>query len=243
MSRVYFHSLEGDAEVRGSERAYMGCLVNNITLSILDPRMHKDKLLSILPDCYLKENDSRYSSDDDWARSFSIWFSVSFDRGFLVNGKQVDTFGLALNTAYKIGNDAIRLMARIHGQCEIHCWIPGRDRAWIAGIIESGLKDNLFRGDSGWEDVIKLLTSNQKTPVVLSYGVCDGFPNTNGLHLSERQQENFYNLPIEIQWRRAFNALKKGGGLKICRETWNDFYFNDGMTAMDIVNKPIEKQE
>ena len=241
MSRVYFHSPEDTAEVSGSERAYMGSVINELSLAIINPKWQKDKLLSLLPpSCYLK-ND--YKSDVDWARDFSIWFSVGMDGNFLIDGKHVELFGLALNTAYKLGNDVVRLMVRIHGQCEIHCWIPGRDRAWITGIIESGLQTNLLRSEMGWNDVIKLLNLNSKTPVVLSYSVCDGFPNPYGLGRSEGFSDKFWDMPYEEQWRLAFSALKKSrGGLKICRETWNDFYYNDGMTAMDIINRPMPKE-
>ena len=243
MSRVYFHSPEDTAEVRGSERAYMGSVINELSLAILNPRLQKEKLLNFLPSsCYLKRD---YQSDVNWARDFSIWFSVGMmDDSLSVDGKQIETFGLALNTAYKLGNDVIRLMVRIHGQCEIHCWIPGRDRAWIAGIINSGLQTNLLRSDAGWNDVIKLLNLNSKTPVVLSYSVCDSFPNPCGLGRGDGFRDKFWNMPYEKQWRLAFNALKKSqGGLKICRETWNDFYFNDGITAMDIINETVANQD
>ena len=240
MSRIYFHSVDETAEVSGSERAYMGNLINQIAVAVFDPKLRRDRLLAVLPDdCYLK-NDVRYSvSDHIWADAFRVWLSVS-DGDFVVDKRKIGAFEIALNTAYRLGSDAIRLMARIHGQCEIHCWISGQDRAWVASVIDAGLSHSLFREDMGWGSVIDLLNFNNRRPVVLSYSVCDSFPSPYTLGRSERFNEKFYEMPIETQWRLAFSALKKRGkGLQICKKAWDSFYFGQGITAMNIVNKPL----
>ena len=36
MSRVYFHSKDGTAELRGSERAYAGCMCEDLMIAAVD---------------------------------------------------------------------------------------------------------------------------------------------------------------------------------------------------------------
>lgn len=104
-------------------------------------------------------------------------------------GHRIKLFSLVLNTAVRVGSDPVKLAARLHGQCELHCWVDGKDRAWLAGIIARGLEDGVFRdvsavtGSRGgplvekgtWESVMQLLISRDDEPVVTSYSVCESF--------------------------------------------------------------------
>ena len=107
-----------------------------------------------------------------------------------VAGVRLHTGDVELNTALVAGSDPIRLAAKIHGWCEAHAWVDGPDREWMAGIIEDGLATGIYRrtlpapsGDTrpphtqGWEDVLGLLRESADGPVVMSYSVCDDFPN------------------------------------------------------------------
>lgn len=196
MSRVYFHTQHGDAELRGSERAHCGLLVDNLTDGFLGSLYGDDveRLLGLVrPDHYLHKQD-RHSPG--WVPMWRDTFATAFRSGFYGEmftwkGKEVESFALRLNTALKYGNDTVRLAARLHGQCEIHCYVEGINRAWLAGLITEGLDAGIFRegqwytdrnderkwSDQGWRDVVKLLLDRDDEPVVMSYSVCDGFPN------------------------------------------------------------------
>lgn len=110
-----------------------------------------------------------------------------------VAGVALHTMDVGLNTALAAGSDPIKLAAKLHGYCELHAWVDGPDRAWLAGIMQEGLDIGLYRRGiwyskmpdgprdqwtpQGWEDVITLLRARDDEPVVTSYTVCDGFPN------------------------------------------------------------------
>ncbi len=58
MSCIYFHSRHGEAKLRGAERAYAGCLVNDLAISTLrvplDDFSHRPSVLRYaLPDSFL----------------------------------------------------------------------------------------------------------------------------------------------------------------------------------------------
>lgn len=108
----------------------------------------------------------------------------------------VSSANVELNTALATGDDAVCLAAKIHGWCEIHPWIEEADRTWFADVIEYAVASGVYRegiwhtgttGDTterqrvrqGWNDVTTLLRDVAQHPgeVVLSYSVCDEFPN------------------------------------------------------------------
>jgi hypothetical protein len=116
-----------------------------------------------------------------------------------VAGVELDSADLDMNTALVAGSDPVRLATKIHGWCEAHCWVDGPDRAWLADIIDEGLRVGIFRrglwyvdrpcdgppseqpdrqwSPQGWDDVTGLLRERDDEPVVMSYSVCDSFPN------------------------------------------------------------------
>jgi len=108
----------------------------------------------------------------------------------------VSSANVELNTTLATGNDEVCLAAKIHGWCEIHPWFEETDREWFADVIEYAVASGVYREGTwhtgttgttedrqlvrqGWEDVIALLRDVAQHPgeVVLSYSVCDGFPN------------------------------------------------------------------
>lgn len=196
MSRVYFHSQHGDAELRGSERAHLGQIVDQITMGFLSSGLHDDvdRLLSLVPPGHYLHKQDRHSPGwlPQWRSTFGTALRVGFDDDlFTWKGRPVDPFAIRLNTALKYGNDSIRLAARLHGQCEIHGYVEGVNRAWFASLITEGLHARILRdgfwfegtsgerkwSDQGWRHVVKLLLDRDDEPVVMSYSVCDGFPN------------------------------------------------------------------
>lgn len=196
VSRVYFHSQHGEAELHGSERAHCGLLVDNMTDGFLGSLYGDDveRLLRLVrPNHYLHKTDRQ---SPGWVPMWRDTFATAFRSGFYGEmftwkGKEIDSFALRLNTALKYGNDTVRLAARLHGQCEIHAYVEGINRAWLAGLIVEGLDAGIFRegqwytdrnderkwSDQGWRGVVKLLLDRDDEPVVMSYSVCDQFPN------------------------------------------------------------------
>lgn len=200
MSRVYFHSKEETAELLGTERHYMGILCNDLTLSAVGSIPHAKRWLApLLP-------------EDSWALesdySFRLWLcgGASSDT-FTIAGNAVSVFTVTLNTAWDLGNDQVRLLARLHGQCEIHCWVDGPNRRWLSEIIRAGRKTNVLRSGQGWEAVANLLDSRDDGPVVCSYSVCEMFPNFECLPKSIRSRPETTKSDTTISTRcRTKNA-------------------------------------
>jgi len=243
MSRIYFHSQEfDDAEVRGSERAWMGCLISDIMLAVLGDLKDAEPWLKRL----LKPGHYLHSSTGyDFARNAATFLKVGMDdKLWLPNGTTVETWTVGLNTALILGGDALKLFVRLHAQCEIHCWIEGaKDKQWLADIIEAGLEKGPMRQKQGWESVIALLRREGDFPVVCSYSVCDQFPNYGSLpedhplklRTDEDRHEAFYELPAEESWEACMKGLRSSrGGLRITRKDWNNFHFGAGISAFNL---------
>lgn len=204
MSRVYFHSPTRTAELRGSERAWLASLVTDISDGIMHLRdsSRVERLRSLVhPDHYMARKPApTFEGLTDWARNYSTAFAVGFrEKTPLIQykGQPIDQFAVALNTAARLGNDQIKLAARLHGQCEIHAWVAGPNRTWLADIMQAGLDSGVYRHgiqypaepdrgrpeplwvSQGWDDVIELLRERDDEPVVTSYSVCDQFPNSS----------------------------------------------------------------
>jgi hypothetical protein len=261
MSRIYFHSEHDTAELRGSERAYMGMFCGRLLVATLEPldmdwRDNPIRRL-IPPDHYLLDYARR--GNPAFAERFREWASVAMgEPGFVYQDREVSRFSAALNTALAIGNDPVKLMARLHGQCEIHCYVEGPNRAWLAGIMQAGRACNLYRANQGWEAVIALLQSRDDGPVVCSYSVCEQFPNagiaydaglwqpTEDAESGELIFDEWYDLPNVEQWRLGMTALRAEPqrGLELTPETWAGFYVNTGVTGLDLrawVDAPLDK--
>lgn len=261
MSRIYFHSEHGTAEVRGWERAHMGVLSTDLlkaSLILHGGASRKPTILRAIPLGEYVHAIDGYALE----RDLDVWLSVAIDHEFLIDGHRADVFTVALNTALALGNDVVKLCARLHGQCEIHCYVEGPHRAWLAGIIEQGRKIGLLRKDSGWEDVITLLRSRADEPVVCSYSVCEQFPNygivrregvwtaprvawdadfnERPLEPGEEGEEDtdaWYDKPKDEQWQLALIALRQQASarhLELTPDGWDTYYFEQGLTGFDV---------
>lgn len=134
-----------------------------------------------------------------------------------VAGVRLRTANVDLNTALIAGSDPVRLAAKIHGWCESHCWVDGPDRAWFAGIIREGLRTGLYRESAGWHEVSAALESRDDEAVVLSYSVCDAFPET------------------DEPWDVALGALKREHPwLQLTPETLADTTFSTPVSVYDL---------
>jgi hypothetical protein len=248
MSRIYFHSEHGEAEVSGAERAYMGNFCGDLFILALNLDRHEDypSRPSVLRKIL---NPGHYTASPDYqglrfVDALSTALRVGFDNDILlVEGERVDCFSAALNTAYVTGSDAVKLMARLHGQCELHAYVEGPNRAWLASMIERGRETHVLRPNMGWEVAVGLLRSRDDCPVVTSYSVCEQFPNAHvagyvpliDKESGEQDWDAWYDLPEGEQWQRALEGLRAGGvGLELKPDDWQTFHFRDGVNGYQL---------
>ena len=254
MGKVYFHSPSGDAMLRGSERAHAGQLVNKLACAVL-PLYDRDGILPLLPPgCYLWNLDRAVH----FAEDFQTWMSVGSDANFhLPSGVRVSTFTVALNTALVMGSRPVKLLARLHGQCEIHTWVDGPNRAWLADIIGEGRKSGVLRDDQGWEKVVELLRQRDDEAVVTSFSVCEQFPSPpESWEYRENEAEKgcfgpdgqgWDTLSHNEQWNVAMDALRCQGQLELEPDGFDDFWFGgeERITMFDIdrMRQEIQSKE
>lgn len=246
MSRIYFHSPSGTAEVRGAERHWMGALCNG--LFEIAANLHSEETQSS-PSVYRAITvPGHYTLNSPaFVESLRLSLVTGFGESPLVlEGRHVNPFAVILNTAADMGNDAIKLCARIHGQCEIHTWVDGSNRTWLAGIIEDGRKKGVFRDGVGWESVIEMLRGRDDEPVVTSYSVTDEFPNSHIAEWTppmvddEPNYDAWYDLSHEDQWRLGMEGLRKIPNLEMRPDDWDDFYFEDGMNGFELYQAAVD---
>jgi hypothetical protein len=237
MSRIYFHSPSGDTELRGSERKNMGYITGNILQSSVGPIDDfngESWLRRLLPlDHWVVKSASPLK---DVVGLFMR--SQSETDGFVYNGQTLPMFDLALNTALFSGSDPVKLLARLHAQCEIHCYVTGENRQWLGSIIRRGRVYNIMRADQGWEDVIDLLYSRNDEPVVCSYSVCEQFPNlgciTEG-HSWRNDSDAYYEASDEERWEACWKYLySTRSDLELRPDSWGRFYFGNGLSGFDL---------
>ena len=238
MSRIYFHSPSGDTELRGSERANMGILCGNMLVASVGPISdwypdNRHWLRKLIP------TDHWLQDTNNFAKSCSLYMR-SGDGNLAWNSKILPMFDLALNTALFSGSDPVKLLARLHAQCEIHCYVTGENRQWLGSIIRQGRLYNVMRAGQGWEDVVDMLYSRNDEPVVCSYSVCEQFPNYGSVpedhpwRLAE-DSDAFYNASNKDQWKVCWNNLfNNRPDLELRPCSWNRFYFGNGLSGFDL---------
>lgn len=163
---------------------------------------------------------------------------------FQIDGRSVDEFGLALNTAIVAGSDPVRLLVRLHGQCEIWAWVDGPHRAWMAGLIEQGLSMGVMRRhvqdgwSIGWEKVVDLLRVSSDSPVVTSYSVTNDFPAEE--LVPEIHEDAWWDLPYAERWDLAMAVLRAesesdpASSREMRPDHWASYRFRPGLTGFDI---------
>ncbi|MBG0818350.1 hypothetical protein [Planomonospora sp. ID82291] len=198
MSRIRFTSPSGQAELLGSEYAHLGLLCRRIALGLLD--LHgigspvRDRLWDLTP---ANHTARRYRTGEPgwlngWASAYRSSFFTDAEGLIVFGGCKVSTFELALNTALQVGSAGVKLAARVYGQAEIHAFVEGPNRAWLAGVIDQGLAEGVLRRgfrpgsgidrgpvaawvETGWAAVTELLRARDDEPVVLSSTLGDTF--------------------------------------------------------------------
>lgn len=162
---------------------------------------------------------------------------------FRVADIELNSFDVALNTALAVGAPVIALAAKIHGACELHAWVEGPDRKWLADLIDDGLDIGVYRREvtghsQGWESVQELLRSRDDEPVVMSYSVCDSFPNQYVANWQppDGDEDAWYDLPDDQQWELALAGLRKARPwAQITPESLAGQGFHLGVTVYDLL--------
>ncbi|MEV6219860.1 hypothetical protein [Nocardia sp. NPDC051833] len=242
MSRIYFHSPSGDAAVLGSERAHLGTITHEASIGLLVGIVGYPELRRVLHPASMAHSALDHPGG---GRMLSLALGTFGDSqgAFVHNGKRVDHWYLLLNTLIQQSGDSMRLAARVHAQCEVHGYVEGPDRAWLADLIEGARRDGVFRPEMGWEAVVELLRARDDEPVVMSYSVCDSFPNPGSTtwepaDAEDEDREAWHQLSHEEQWATGLAWLRdeSHGRRRLQPDTWTDFGFGEGLTAVDLAD-------
>lgn len=281
MSSINFTTRAGEARVGGPERFSMAIICSDMLLMAVRGLTPAYIVKIMTPGHYLYEQAQRvleakvnpppeasyagtlaYKAEQAFEESLKIFFRSCFDDDEPFPG--FDLFSITLNTALALGSAPVKLGARIHGQCEIHCWVDGPDRAWLADVIQEGRTIGLFRDEMGWEAVLELLRASDADPVVLSSSVTDDFPGTHlaagleppvpdlqgrkyeDLSAAEKEandtawedrEEAWEALTDDQRWDMSMQALRDlGNGLQIKPADFTgEFQFDNGATGFDLV--------
>lgn len=210
MSAIYWRDGKKVARLSGAERAYMGNMIQRIFVSFFNTSLssYRKEVDRMFPsDHYIQTTPDHY-----WAKAVETALSVGYDLALMLpDGSTADVWQTALNTALSIGSDQLKLLARLHGQCEIHAYVEGANRKWLAGIIQEGQQVGLMRPGQGWDDVVSLLLESDDCPVVTDYSVCESFPNPDAAAW-EGDPEAFWELPEADRWERGIIGLRDRSG-------------------------------
>lgn len=229
----------------------------------------------------------------EWDRALSSALN-SFTRGpeiFVWKGRPLPATDLVANTVLAAGSNPLRLAAKIHLLCEIYGYFMGYHRGWLADLIEEGYEEGLYRkgyqraddqhamaelkGEDvapehtvfqsmGWPELIDKLREGRSGPVVMSYSVTDGFPNSSVANwlppwpegvekhwnaLSEDQQQErrdrqdeWDNLPHQRHWDLAVKGLKSRMA-PIEPKNLRTLRFGCGISLIDLINRDIGRIE
>jgi hypothetical protein len=236
MSRIYFDSEHDRAEVLGSERAYMDRMTSHIGVIPLlsmckswtnDPPL----IMGCIPNGHSLINFYRRCPEDFTDAFERFCTNPPYNNVLIVDGKEYDVGDIILNTAMSSGSDPVKLYARIHGSCETHGYVEGANRAWIASIIENGLETSVYRQNVGWDNVVELLKSEDQSPVVMSYSVCDEFPDGRNLGYGDE----WYDMEASEHWKIAINELRTHVSRELRPDAWDNYRFSSDMNSFKVV--------
>lgn len=234
MSRVYFHTPFRTAELHGAERAWAGQVVTSLSEGLV--RANATRIEPLLPPGHFTRQPSPLGLMGQEA-TFMLAWRTGVDLHW--RGHRLPSWHFALNTAILVGNDPIRFLARLDAQCEIHAWVDGPDRRWLADIIHAGLDGGVYRGGMGWDSIIDLLVERDDEPVVMSYSVTDDFPNpycSTRVFDTDEARDAWWDLPTETQWAEGMQWLRaQQSGLQIAPDNLAAQAFGHRLTVFDLL--------
>lgn len=250
MSYIQFQDQHGSATLRGVERFRLLSLVQDSTAALLRgqrPAELATRLHDLLPD----DHELRFASaprgrqTGPWLQAYSAAARSIFNDPLVrYRGHQLAQMTMQLNTAMAVGTEPVRLAARLHGQCEINCWVDGPHRTWLADVVEGGLEDGSFRAGLGWESIADLLRQRDDQPVVTSFS--DHFPTfwsvpTTQVGAPDAEDDELIqtweSLPAEERWRLALQELQvrtADAELDI-RPAWTSYRYGHTLSFHDLI--------
>ncbi len=246
MSAVYFTAKNKEATLYGSERAYAGLTCTRLFEHSLDMSLPnnadwREMLRPILgPDTYARTRE-------DAIRSLSSLMTHHVE--YVMGEQEASLFGTTLNTTLAMGSDAVKLLARVHGQCELHGWVAEDNAPWLSDIIAEGLDTGVLRPAKGWDKVEELLR-DPGSDVVMSYSVTDSFPSVYFLSEDDDEEmdemEDLYEPPHDELWSRCLAKLKseefESWQLELSPDTWGTFKYR-GPTGFGLSKWLVEQTE
>lgn len=213
MSRIYFHFDDEDSvEILGPERAHFGIMSEDFAKGILGlapgygygSNLIEKLAPFINPNHPLTDIPPRTA---EWDRTLSTALNLfGRDEVFAWKGHAFPAIDLVANTVLAVGSDPMRLGVKINLLCEVHGYVMGYHRGWLADLIEEGYEEGLYRKgywradnkhamdelagiditqeamvfkSMGWPELITKLREGRSGPVVMSFSVTEGFPNEN----------------------------------------------------------------
>jgi hypothetical protein len=244
VSGIYFHSQsEPDVVVSGRERAAFSIYAADAMLAALGLQQRHasiDWVRAVGRLLRPEPSPTTLASAQYLATHLAVAYGPKFDLG---DGRTVDVWACALNTLIASGSDPMILAARLHGQCEMHAYVVGRQREWLSGIIGRGLETGIFREEMGWEAVRALLRQRSDEPVVTSYSVCEQFPNS-GVAREGRawcptpggEGDEWYDLDAAQQWQLAWEGLLRSDPDRWLElgPRWREYHFGPALTAYHV---------
>lgn len=239
MGTIRFHTQDRTVALSGRARHAMQRIVTNITIGAILARLGdldnvQKWLVSVLPQKYKNCYETRKMALFDLQGVFNCW-----EQKLDINGEITIANIVALNTALAIGCDPVKLLARLDGQCEIHCWVDGGNREWLANVIIDGLNKHIYNNEHGWGNVVELLLNEKSSPVVCSYSVTDKFPNFGYIpknHPESLSEDDFDALPVNEAWDLCMIGLKEREShkLELAPESFSGFSYHEGHSIFTI---------
>ena len=260
MSRIYFHHPGGETTVSGSERAFMGCVCYDLTIGLMDFTgfdLQNHAIQYLLPEDNDYYGKLGHFNSDRFVTSMAVHNQLNLRYAY--DGEEpieVSAWDIQLNTALALGSDPIKLCARLHGQCEVHAYVEGANRTWLADIMQNGRDKGILRENMGWEETIAMLRERDDQSVVTSYSVCDQFPNIDmmpqawqdevmkghrdeddpdrNILYSERDKLSRQEIwDMSMETLRLHNAT---GKLELTPDNWDVIMFGYGPHVLEIMN-------
>lgn len=232
MAVITFKTRTNEAHVRRAERAFLDHLVNGIFYGILEDE--PDCLREIIVCESIDQKIQEWQDEIDCGQYRSaarikleireltrLQLSAGWHLGFSAPSytqETMDPWPYALNTALSMASDPLKLLIFIHAQCEMHLWVGGKNRKWMADLIEKGLKGGIYRQKMGWESVIELLRASVRGPLVTEFSGSDSFdwkdgPPSNMELTPERLQNDTFVHDYTVfdlnRWAQERAASKK----------------------------------
>ena len=148
------------------------------------------------------------------------------------------------DTKLDLTANPLRFLTRMHAQCELHAWVAGEDRRWLADLVEDGFRDGVMRAEfrrrptdapylTGWRALVDALRRTAAHPVVMSYSVCEQFPRRDLADFAPEYDSNatWDDADDEYRWAACMPAIAH---LQLTPVNLREQGFGDGLSALDF---------